>query len=410
MNIWLINHYAVPTKYYPLPRPAAFAKYLQRMGHEVTIFAASTVHNSTQNLIGDGASYKEDIVDGIHYVYVRASAYQGNGLGRIRNMLQFPLRLPSVVSHFARPDAILSVSATPMACYTGLKLAKKYHCKGIAEVADLWPESFVAYGLIGKNNPLLIPMYAYEKRMYAKAEALIFTMEGGRDYIIDKGWDKAHGGPVDLSKVHHINNGIDLEVFDYNREHYTFADDDLDDPHLRRIVYAGAVRQANDSILILPEVAACLARKQTGNVKILVYGRGDILESMQQRCRDEHIANLVFKGVVEKKYIPYILSRADAAILNCDSSGMSRYGSSQNKLFEYLAAGKPILSGEDDKYSIIRNNGCGISRHFDNAEDIAGALLQLLELDIPPDDIRQVAARYDFASLTAQLLETIESL
>lgn len=44
MKIWIINHYAVPTKYYPLARPAMFAKHLMSMGHEVTIFAASTVH------------------------------------------------------------------------------------------------------------------------------------------------------------------------------------------------------------------------------------------------------------------------------------------------------------------------------------------------------------------------------
>ena len=33
MNIWLINHYAVPPKYYPLARPTLFAKNLMAMGH-----------------------------------------------------------------------------------------------------------------------------------------------------------------------------------------------------------------------------------------------------------------------------------------------------------------------------------------------------------------------------------------
>lgn len=46
MRIWLINHYAVPPQYYPLARQNYFAKNLMRLGHEVTIFAASTVHNS----------------------------------------------------------------------------------------------------------------------------------------------------------------------------------------------------------------------------------------------------------------------------------------------------------------------------------------------------------------------------
>ena len=54
MNIWLINHYAVPPKYYPLARPTLFAKNLMAMGHTVTVFAASSVHNSDVNLITDG--------------------------------------------------------------------------------------------------------------------------------------------------------------------------------------------------------------------------------------------------------------------------------------------------------------------------------------------------------------------
>lgn len=102
MNIWLINHYAVPTKYYPLARPATFAKYLIKSGHKVTIFAASTVHNSSLNLIEDHSSFKEDYVDGIHYVYVKTASYQGNGAQRVLNMLQYPLQLPKVCKHFEK--------------------------------------------------------------------------------------------------------------------------------------------------------------------------------------------------------------------------------------------------------------------------------------------------------------------
>lgn len=41
MDIWLINHYAVPPKYYPLARQTYFAKYLMALGHTVTIFAVA---------------------------------------------------------------------------------------------------------------------------------------------------------------------------------------------------------------------------------------------------------------------------------------------------------------------------------------------------------------------------------
>ena len=48
MNIWLINHYAVPPKYYPLARQTYFAKHLMRMGHTVKIFAGLKEENILQ--------------------------------------------------------------------------------------------------------------------------------------------------------------------------------------------------------------------------------------------------------------------------------------------------------------------------------------------------------------------------
>ena len=96
MDIWLINHYAVPPKYYPLARQTCFARYLMAMGHTVTIFAASTVHNSNMNLITDGAPWRDEVVDGVHYVYIRCMDYQGNGLKRIYNICEFAWKLPGV--------------------------------------------------------------------------------------------------------------------------------------------------------------------------------------------------------------------------------------------------------------------------------------------------------------------------
>ena len=96
MDIWLINHYAVPPQYYPLARQTYFAKYLMEMGHTVTIFAASTVHNSDKNLITDGSRWREETVDGVHYVYIKCLDYQGSGLKRVYNICEFAWKLPGV--------------------------------------------------------------------------------------------------------------------------------------------------------------------------------------------------------------------------------------------------------------------------------------------------------------------------
>ena len=65
------------------------------------------------------------------------------------------------------------------------------------------------------------------------------------------------------------------------------------------------------------------------------------------------LTNIVFKGFVEKRYIPYILSKSQINILNLTDNSILKYGGSQNKLFEYMQSGKPILAGESNPFSIV---------------------------------------------------------
>ena len=163
-------------------------------------------------------------------------------------------------------------------------------------IADLWPESIVAYGIAGPHNPAVLALRRLEKWIYKKADALVFTMEGAYDYIVEQGWDKE----ISRSKVHYINNGVDLEQFDYNKEHFPVDDPDLDDPDTFKVVYTGSIRKVNNLGLLL-DAAKCV---NDPCVKILIWGDGDEREALEQRVRDENISNVVFKGSVEKKYIP----------------------------------------------------------------------------------------------------------
>ena len=162
MNIWLINHYAVPPKYYPLARPTLFAKNLMAMGHTVTVFAASSVHNSDVNLITDGRKWRAETVDGVHYVYIKCCDYQGSGLKRIYNICEFAWKLPGVCKQFPKPDAIVATSVPPTSCAMGVRMGRKWDCKTVAEIADLWPESIVSFGIAGPHNPAVIALRRLE--------------------------------------------------------------------------------------------------------------------------------------------------------------------------------------------------------------------------------------------------------
>lgn len=405
MRIWLINHYAVPPQYYPLARQNYFARYLMQKGHEVTIFAASTVHNSDLNLIEDDTPYREDVVDGVHYVLIRCKGYHGNGASRILNMQEFARKLPGVCDQYPRPDAIVATSMPPMSCAAGIKLARKYGCRGIAEIADLWPESLIAYGIAGAHNPAVLWLRRVEKWIYTRSDAVVFTMEGAYDYIREQHWEKA----VPRSKVHYINNGVDLEQFNYNKDNFRVDDPDLEDPDTFKVVYTGSIRQVNNLGLLLDAAREV----KDPRVRFLVWGDGDERPALEKRVQDEKIGNVVFKGRVEKKFVPSIVSRADVNIAHNTPSPLFRFGISFNKMFDYLAAGKPVLSDFPCPYNPATDHGAGLDVQQPDAVSIARAVEKMAAM--PPQE-REAMARnalrtaqeYDFRKLTDKLLDVIE--
>lgn len=405
MNIWLINHYAVPPKYYPLARQTYFAKHLMAMGHSVTIFAASTVHNSEQNLITDGAGWREETVDGVHYVYIKCKDYHGSGLKRVYNICEFAWKLPGVCKHFPKPEAIVATSMPPTSCAMGIHLARKYGCRGIAEIADLWPESIVAYDIAGPKNPAVVALRWLEKWIYKKADAVVFTMENAYQYIEEQGWDKQ----IPKDKVFYVNNGVDLTLFEENRKNFQIQDPDLENPHIFKVVYTGSIRKVNNLGLLLDAAK----KVEDPAVRFLIWGDGDELETLRQRVAHENIGNVIFKGRVAKTFVPYIVSQADLNIAHNTPSSLFAYGISFNKLFDYLAAGKPVLSDFPSGHNPAVVWGAGEEVCEPTAENIAHAVQAFVGMEQETyqrysQNALSAAKAYCFEALTKKLYAVID--
>lgn len=405
-NVWIFNHYAEPPQYETRIRNNAMAKYLMREGYDVTIFAASTIHNTDINLITDGSPYIRREYDGLKFVHINVPKYSGNGLSRKINLLLFPYRLWKYTKRLGeRPDVIVN-DLTVMAMSFPFKIAKRYNVPIISEVRDPWPESIIESGLLKRESLLAKFLYVVERQIYQKSDAVVFTGEGGYDYIIEHGWEKA----VPRSKVHYINNGVDMEQFDYNLEHFSVEDADLDNGEQFNVVYTGSIRLVNNLGLLVD------AAKQVKDpkIKFLIWGDGDELPALRQRVEEEQIRNISFKGQVEKKYVPSIVSRADLNVVHWEMSNRLRFGVSFNKLFEYLAAGRPIFSTVRPGYSILEKYHCGMDTEGFTPEDLAEGIQRMAALPAEEQEqmgqnARKAAAAYDFKNLTRKLIDIIES-
>ena len=415
-NVWLWNHYATNMAVNQGGRHYWFAENLKKQGYEPVIFCANTFHSDREPIDLGYKKYRVEIVDEIPFVYVKTKAYVGNGVSRVRNMLLFYKNLFPVAKSYAKrhgkPDVIIASSVHPLTMVAGIKSARRFGVPCICEVRDLWPESIIQFGGLSRDTVLMKTLFRGEQWIYENADRLIFTMEGGKDYIEDKGWSIGTGGVIDLNKVYHINNGVNLELFDASRIENPYTDDDLDDPNYFKFVYAGSIRKANNLERIV-DAARYLPKES--RIKIIIFGDGDERSLLEKKCVQEGISNIVFKGKVEKRFIPSIVGRADANILNYPNHDIWKYGGSQNKVFEYLAAGKPILSTIDMGYDIIDGHNAGIVLKEQDPATIARAMEGLASM--ASDEYtamglraRNVAQQYDFKVLTNKLIECIESV
>lgn len=411
-NVWVLNHYAGEMYLDRGGRHYGLTKHLRVAGYIPVVFCSNAVHGKPKLYFDTERLWEMHMAEDIQvpFVFVKSRTYMGNGRQRILNMVDFYRNVKKTAKEYAaqngKPDVIYASSVHPLTLVAGIQLAKHFGVECICEVRDLWPESIVAYsGRLKKTNPIIQLLYQGEKWIYRKADKLIFTMEGAYDYIANQGWS----GEIPKGKVYHINNGVDLSVFDSNREMYSFSDKDLDDPDLLTAVYAGSIRRVNN----VGQLLDAAKKIENPNIRLLIWGNGDELEPLKQRVAAEHIDNVVFKGRVDKKYIPSIVSRSAVNIVHWEMSEILKYGESYNKLFEYLAAGRPIFSTVRPEYSIVEKYRCGKDTDGFTATDFAEGISGLLEASNEKhmemgQNARDAAAEFDFYNLTQKLIQIIE--
>jgi glycosyltransferase involved in cell wall biosynthesis len=393
MKIWIINHYAeVPPKGNYL-RHFRFSKELQKMGHEVEIFAASTVHNSTYNHSKDSRPFKKVLVEGVPVTFIKCRNYKGNGKDRVLNILDYFFGVMKVTKKLTPPDIVYSSSPHPLNWLAGEKIAKRGGARHIAETRDLWPETFVSMNRVSRNHPLSLLLYQLEKRIYSQADALIFTFPGGELYLKENA--------IRSQRVENINNGVDLRQFDDQvQSHFSSKISERTD--VFKVVYTGALNDFNSIDLLID--AAKMMKNQT-DIHIYVYGDGYHREALIEKSKDLPIS---FMGRVEKKLIPGILSRSDLNVMIGQDLSILKYGLSLNKMFEYMASEKPILSNLNTLFDVIQENGAGITVPGNDPVALADGIKyfkNLSESDYQnyARNSRKLAEKYDFIVLSRKL-------
>jgi glycosyltransferase involved in cell wall biosynthesis len=277
----------------------------------------------------------------------------------------------------------------------------------------LWPEAIFAYGRVKPRSLLGRLLTQGEHWIYRRADALIFTREGDVDYLREQGWTTEEGGDLPLSKCYYINNGVDLAAYRHQLEGESRTDAGATDGAWFTVTYTGSIRSVNN----LGQVLDCaLLLREYPRIRFAIYGEGSQLAMLKARAVSEGLSSVLFFGFVPRHMIPGLLSRSSVNLLNYspDLFNWNR-GCSSNKLFEYLASGRPVVSTIKTGYSIIDRYQCGIELEHYSPETLAQAILDIYDMtqdqrDTMGERAAKAAVEFDLPILTDRLCAVLDAV
>jgi glycosyltransferase involved in cell wall biosynthesis len=227
-------------------------------------------------------------------------------------------------------------------------------------------------GGLSESHPAIRVMRFLERYLYPRAEKIIVLAQGSRRYLEKRG--------IPRERVLFLPNGVHLGHFQPQlprqeaRARYGFE--------AFTIVYTGAHGPANSLETIVR--AGSLLRDLP--VQFVLVGDGPAKEGLIQLARSEQVANVRFCPPVSKDEIPDLLNAADAAVITLKNAKTFAYGISPNKLFDYMAAARPVIcSVAGDMADMVLEAEAGLTCNPEDPEALAGAVRELLAM---PEETR----------------------
>jgi glycosyltransferase involved in cell wall biosynthesis len=384
-RILVINQYAGSPVHGMEFRPYLLAREWMRSGHDVLIVAGSPSHVRGSNPELDRTVTRER-VEGVEFEWLRLPAYDGNGARRAANIMAFSSLLRArgrTLARSFRPDVVIASSTHPLDIYGAAAIARRSGARLVFEVHDLWPLTPIELGGVSPRNPLMLMMSRAERYACTHADTIVSIPPAADRYLVTRGMPEA--------RYVHIPNGVAIEESDGPRTRLPPAHERLLEG-LRAaggfiVGYTGGIGMAN----AIDDLVSAAALVRDRRVAIVLWGDGPDRAGLEERLRVEAIDNVHMLGRIEKASVRSALEACDAVVLGWKDLGIYRYGVSPNKLYDYMAAARPVLHATSAPGDPVAASGCGLSVPAEDHPALARALDELAAL--PPQTLRAMGAR-----------------
>lgn len=384
-KILILNHYAGAPKYGIELRHYEIGKELVRQGIEVCIVASTFSHLRLSPKVS------EEIIDRIHFKWIKTTKYKKYGIGRLLNMLSFSFNLFFFNKLPFEPDVIIVSSPSPFPILNAIRLKKIYGAKLIYEIRDVWPKSIVELNGNSKNHPLILFLDWLDSLGIRKSDLILSPLSNIKEYINEKGFKK---------EVIVIPNGISScdKMEENNVESNSFV-----------VGYGGTLGDSN-SIMNLVEAAVLL--KGNRDIIFKIIGDGTRYTDIKNIIEKESLENIKLYGRVSKDKLFSILNTCDVLYKGNPKKEIYKYGVSSIKMVEYLLLKKPII---DASYGVdlVKKSKSGIIVPHENPEELSLGILNMknmskIDLEIMANKgFEYVKNNYLYKNSVKKLLEKV---
>jgi glycosyltransferase involved in cell wall biosynthesis len=362
--IWFVNQYAGSPAHGMEFRHYELGRQLASLGHRIVIISGSYSHLFTNQPTAAG-TYDIDDIGGLTYCWVRVPAYRrAMSIGRVLNMFVFAARLYRLPTRgLPRPDAIVVSSPSLFPILPAARWARRWQARLVFEVRDVWPLTLEELGGLSSRHPLIVLMGWFEHRAYRVADAVVSVLPSARPHL------ESHG--MAPSKFSVIPNGVTPDALDPPSTSVPTEVEAAAGRYAFTVGFVGTLGSAN-ALDALIGAARLLADEGVGFVLV---GQGSEAEHLRVLAAD--LANVAFVGPIAKVDVPAALLRFDVCYVGYHRSPLYRLGISPNKVFDYMAAARPVVLAAAAANDPVGEAGCGLTVEPDDPDALAAAIRQL---------------------------------
>lgn len=363
MRILFLSHYFPPEVNAPAHRTFEHCREWVRMGHEVHVVTCVPSHPLGRPFEGYRRRWhQQEVMDGV--TVHRVFTFLAPNKGTYRRALNYVSFVPTAVWRALRLgkfDIVIATSPQFFCAVAGWVSASMKGAPWVFELRDLWPESIAAVGAMKRSLAL---------RAVEKLELHLYRSAAGVACVTQAFIENLTGRGIPPEKCTFVPNGVVAEEWGGLAGLEIRARQGVGPSELM-VSYIGTVGMAH-AIEVVLDTAETLDHGLP--VRFFVVGDGARLGELRSQALKRGLSNVTFTGLVPHEEAKRYLAASDLILVHLRRSELFKTVL-PSKMFEAMAAGKPIVLGvEGEAKAVLERSGAGVAVPPEDPQALAAAI------------------------------------